>query len=60
MADEEHLNVLKQGVDAWNAWRIVNSRVVPELSGAVLTHWDLSGINLREANLQVAVLDRSD
>jgi uncharacterized protein YjbI with pentapeptide repeats len=33
MADEEHLAILKQGVYAWNAWRMKNPQIIPDLSG---------------------------
>ena len=36
MANEEHLARLKQGVEAWNAWRYENSTIQPDLSGANL------------------------
>jgi len=38
MANDEHVSLLKQGVDAWNAWRDENPDIRPDLSGA-----DLSG-----------------
>src|SRR5437867_1218513 len=50
MANREHLKILKQGVQVWNAWR----REPPDwidLSGA-----DLRGANLSEANLWGAKL----
>ena len=31
MANEEHLNILRQGADAWNAWRVANRHIRPEL-----------------------------
>jgi len=34
MANEEHVALLKRGVDAWNAWRLKNPDVVPSLLGA--------------------------
>ena len=34
MANKEHVEVLEQGVDAWNAWRDENLDVSPDLSGA--------------------------
>ena len=37
-----HLATLKEGVEAWNAWRTVSPG----------THPDLSGVNLRGANLE--------
>ncbi len=46
MANEEHVALLKQGVDAWNAWRRENPDIRPALSGA-----DLHGADLRRADL---------
>jgi hypothetical protein len=46
MANEEHLSVLRQGVEAWNQWREENPDIQPNLSGA-----DLRGANLNRANL---------
>ena len=33
MANEEHLNILRKGADAWNAWRVENQHIRPELRG---------------------------
>jgi hypothetical protein len=54
MANEEHLALLKQGVEAWNAWREAHAHVTPnlagaELDGAVLANADLSSANFRMA-----------
>jgi hypothetical protein len=43
MANEEHLVILKRGVEAWNAWRRACPEVVPDLSGA-----QLNGANLAQ------------
>jgi uncharacterized protein YjbI with pentapeptide repeats len=43
MANDEHVALLKQGVEAWNKWRGENPNVVPELSGANLSGEYLSG-----------------
>jgi hypothetical protein len=51
MANDEHIAMLKKGVDAWNAWRAENLDIRPDLSGA-----NLSGANLSEANLSGANL----
>ena len=69
MANEEHLAMLRQGVDAWNSWR--NERGAEaitkeedeqrsdlagtDLRAAFLCEADLSGADLRAANL-----DRAD
>jgi hypothetical protein len=36
MANEEHLARLKQGVEAWNQWRMANLEIQPPLAGAHL------------------------
>src|SRR5437868_1920671 len=50
MLDEEHLKILKQGVEQWNKWRLENA-IRPDLSGANLIGADLSGANLIDAYL---------
>jgi uncharacterized protein YjbI with pentapeptide repeats len=61
MANDEHVALLKQGVDAWNEWRRANTNIGPDLSGknlngANLQDANLSGATLREANLSGATL----
>ncbi len=46
MANQAHLDLLKQEISAWNLWRIQNLEVQPDLSGA-----DLSITNLKFADL---------
>jgi Pentapeptide repeats (8 copies) len=60
MANPEHLELLKQGVDGWNAWREKEPSVTPNLSEADLRYADLSGANLLGANLSGARLERAD
>jgi hypothetical protein len=55
MANEEHLAILRQGVEVWNKWRTYNGEIIPNLTGVNLTKANLTRINLRWANL-----DRSD
>jgi hypothetical protein len=65
VANPEHLQILEQGGEAWNAWRDQNRSIRPDLSGADL-HWaNLSRANLRrtdlsEANLSEANLGSAD
>jgi uncharacterized protein YjbI with pentapeptide repeats len=54
MANPDHLNTLRQGVDAWNAWR--KPDITPELAGADLREANLNGANLSGANLNGADL----
>jgi len=50
MPDEEHLKILKQGVEQWNKWRLENA-IRPDLSGANLIGADLIGTDLIAAYL---------
>jgi hypothetical protein len=52
---EEHLTLLKQGVNKWNSWRAANPDIEPNLMNA-----DLSNVDLREVNLSNANLVMSD
>ena len=60
MANPEHLEILKQGVEQWNKWREEHFDVRPDLSGADLSGANLSGANLSEGNLNEADLSRAD
>jgi uncharacterized protein YjbI with pentapeptide repeats len=54
MPNNEHLALIKQGIDAWNNWRQQNDWIDPDLSGANLSGADLSGADLSGANLSGA------
>jgi hypothetical protein len=61
MANQEHLELLKQGVEGWNQWRKEHPDIQPDLSlanlsGAYCPFIDLSGANLRRAFLMEAFL----
>src|SRR5437867_2639966 len=60
MANEEHLARLKQGVEAWNAWRKENPAILPDLREAHLGGADLHRVDLREADLAGADLHSGD
>ncbi len=55
MANQEHVVLLEQGVDAWNAWRQEHRNTVPNLREA-----DLSDADLRRADLNIADLSGAD
>ena len=54
MANDEHVALLKKGVDAWNEWRLREPLNIPDLSGTNLSGTNLTGANLTEANLSGA------
>src|SRR5258708_2889798 len=60
MANQEHLDLLKQGSSAWNAWRVQHKEVRPDLSFANLIQANLSFANLNGANLNGADLSGAD
>jgi hypothetical protein len=70
MANEEHLSILRQGVQTWNQWRGANPELKLDLreanlSGAQLyrahlSRADLSQADLTRANLTQADLTRAD
>jgi hypothetical protein len=59
MANEEHLEILKQGIKVWNKWR-KKSGIQPDLSGADLSDALLWKADLREAKLCGANLHKAD
>jgi uncharacterized protein YjbI with pentapeptide repeats len=60
MANREHLRILKQGVEAWNAWRRENPDIKPNLFRANLAGTSLYRVNFRKANLREANLSGTD
>jgi hypothetical protein len=55
MANDEHVAMLKKGVDAWNAWRNQNPDIRPDLAGASLSEANLSGVDSTKHDLRGAV-----
>jgi uncharacterized protein YjbI with pentapeptide repeats len=51
MVDQSHLDILLQGVEAWNEWREQNPSIMPDLSGADLTGADLNWVDLSKTDL---------
>jgi hypothetical protein len=67
MANEKHLAILRQGVEAWNAWRQEHGNFLrpgfvrsPDLKGAPLRGEELAGANLSRADLTNADLSGAD
>jgi len=55
MANQEHVKILKQGVEVWNHWRKAYPNIRPDLSGE-----NLRGAKLGGAILTMAKLDRAN
>jgi uncharacterized protein YjbI with pentapeptide repeats len=60
MARDEHVEILAQGVEAWNAWRQQDRTIVPDLTGISLREKDLEGIDFRRVDLHDADLHRTN
>ena len=70
MSNAKHLELLRSGVEKWNAWQRKHSSVRPDfreadLRGLTLVRADLrgaklSGANLRRVNLSHANLSKAD
>jgi len=60
MANRKQLKILKQGVDAWNQWRITNLGTKVDMSKANLSKANLSTANLSKANLSTANLSKAN
>ena len=56
MANNQQMDLLKQGPQAWNAWRAEQTEVSVDLSGAALRGLDLEGADLKDADLRGANL----
>jgi uncharacterized protein YjbI with pentapeptide repeats len=60
VANKEHVERLKQGVEVWNRWRGEGTRPDPDLSGTDLFGANLSAADLNGADLLAAHLDNAD
>lgn len=56
MANPEHLEILKQGVEVWNKWRDEKENVIPDLRGSTF----FNSTTLRDANFYFANLRGGD
>jgi len=65
MANQEHLDILKQGVEVWNKWRKEHPDILPDLRrvnlrGIVLNEIDLHRAKLQGANFTLVELSQAD
>ena len=60
MANMKQMDIIKKGVDTWNAWRINNCNILPSLSDAGLHMAYLKKANLSKADLSDAGLSGAD
>jgi hypothetical protein len=60
MANPEHLQILQQGVKAWNQWQDQHRNIWPDISGANLSGATLSRANLSRTNLSRTNLSKAN
>ena len=60
MSDPSHIEVLGDGVAAWNAWRKMNGDLRPDLSESNIKMLELSGIDLTDADMRGVMLAGAD
>jgi uncharacterized protein YjbI with pentapeptide repeats len=60
MANPEHVEMRKQGVEVWNRWRREEIKVTPDLSRTNFKHANLIKANLNHTNLTEADLKGAD
>ncbi len=58
MANQKHLDIIKQGVEAWNQWKHKNYLTHTDLSGANLAGVDLKYIHLSNVDLRGTIFVR--
>jgi len=51
MANQDHLDILNQGVETWNQWRAEHPDIHPELWQTNLNKFYLRGVNFSKVNL---------
>jgi hypothetical protein len=56
MPNQEHLEILKKGVSAWNQWRADNPMIQPDMQEGNFADANLNGANLNRAYLMRADL----
>jgi hypothetical protein len=56
MADNDHLDIVKRGVEAWNEWRVKNPKIIPDLTKANLSGFKLAGANFTKTQFNGANL----
>ena len=60
MPNQEHFEIVKQGVDEWNQWRKENPEIEPDLSEIDLSDMKLNNANLSDTDLRRSILRNTD
>jgi len=60
MANPEHVDILKQGVEVWNQWREENPLIEPDLRRLDLISQDFCGVDFARTNLKDSNLNHTN
>ena len=60
MPNQNHFEIVEQGVDAWNKWRDENPEIEPDLSDVDLSDKRLNNANFGETDLRRSNLSNTD
>ncbi|MBE8968466.1 pentapeptide repeat-containing protein [Nostocales cyanobacterium LEGE 12452] len=60
MANEEHIKILRKGVEAWNKWRNKNPDIIPDLSGKVTHYWSLKEADFKGLKINLGSYPLTD
>ncbi|MGD9362641.1 MAG: toll/interleukin-1 receptor domain-containing protein [Desulfobacterales bacterium] len=60
MPNQEHFEIVRQGVDEWNQWRKENPEIEPDLSEIDLSDMKLNNANLSDTDLRRSILRNTD
>ncbi|MEE4263217.1 MAG: toll/interleukin-1 receptor domain-containing protein [Desulfobacteraceae bacterium] len=60
MPNQQHLAIVKQGVDEWNKWRDENPEIEPDLSDVDFSSLKLNNANLSDTDFRRAKLKNTD
>lgn len=60
MPNQKHFEIIKQGVEEWNKWRVENPEIEPDLSDVDLSELKLNDANLSDTDLRRSTLKNTD
>ena len=60
MANDDHINILRRGKQAWNDWRRENTEIVPDLEDADFRKANLKAVDMNSAHLARTDFSKTD
>lgn len=60
MPNQQHFEIIQQGVEEWNQWRSENPEIEPDLADVDLSGLKLSNANLSDTDLRRSTLKKTD